>query len=176
MKKWCGVLLLSVAFSGCMKDNLVRPRASGLEAGGSVQLPKPRLPFVPTLVMDQCMNSYDELVALLGGAEVNITLVILEDGTRISTGGNVLSMIYRVELSNQSFSLCRSIFDVTHSVGAEVQHIWWNVWTRGCHISQPGDPPYTNLQLNGETILVNTNFTWGLSPHVGKRISYLVVG
>ncbi len=164
--------LIVCGVSGCSKEQSVSPKMWSLEEGGGM-MPRPRLPqFVP---LSQCINDYDDFVTRFNGTTINIVAVILQDGTRIDVGGPITSMVYRAELSNESLSIFRSIFDVAHLVSGNIHHVWWNVWSRGCYLQRPDDPNYTNLLKGAEVITINSSFKWGIAPYQNMPISLLVI-
>jgi hypothetical protein len=168
---WIG-LVLSMLYS-CSKENAVNPKVSGLEDGGASLFPKPRLPR--QVVLSQCVDDYAAFASLFSGTTLNIIAVVLENGTRIEVGGSIVSMVYHAQASNETLSLFRSIFDVTHLVGGVEHHVWWNVWSRGCYRQRPGDPFYTNLLRGSEVIEINSSFKWGIDPYKDVPIRYLVI-
>lgn len=156
---------------GCSKDY------SGVELDDKLNyndrrlIPRPRFP-APLPI---CVNNYDLLVRLLGGSEVKVIALVLQDGTTINAGQAIVSMHYKAVEKKEDYSLFRSQFTVRYNLYGYQQSGHMDAWSLGCVYENAGEPPYTNIKKQGRIIRINTSFSWGIPPHIGKRIAYLVI-
>ncbi len=177
MKPMCIVLLsIVLLLSSCKKESLLTEDHNN--APSYLQRLKPRLPVLPkpVLPMSICINSYDELIQLLGSNQVTAQSVILSTGDIMRPGINLKSITYEAVPQNQPNSLFGSRLIVDWRFpGGNWQLNISDVWSLGCVYQVAGEPPYTNLIKGGNIIQINTCFFWGTDSFTGERIEYVVI-
>ena len=55
------------------------------------------------------------------------------------------------------------------------QSYFTDAWSLGCVFRDAAPAPYTNIKIEERVIQINTNLTWGIPPHAGKHIDYLII-
>ncbi len=141
---------------------------------GSDSLPKrirPR-PVIPVI----CINSYNDLVDVLGTNEVAATAVILQNGIVIQLDQDLRSITYTAVPDQDANSLFRSKFAVDWRLpGGNWQLNTNDVWSLGCVFTEAGIPPFTNLLKGIRVIQINTSFIWETGIYTGVKIAYVVI-
>ncbi len=177
MKPVC-ILLLSIVLllSSCKKESLI-VEDNNNTLPSFLRL-KPRFPPLPrpVLPMSICINSYDELIQLLGSSQVPAQSVILSTGVIMRPGIDLQSITYKAVPQNQPNSLfgSRLIVNWRFPIGNWQLNIS-DVWSLGCVYQVAGEPPYANLIKGGNIIQINTCFFWGTDSFTGERIEHEVI-
>jgi hypothetical protein len=172
---YCGCALVCVLFVSCKKDFNSFKLASSRYFNDEM-LKTPIKIIKPTrFPLQICIFSYDQLVTELTSNPISVNAVVLDDGTRITTGSSINGMTYRAIESNESNSLFRSDFTVGYNLYGYQQENETNCWSLGCIYLQAGTPPFTNIVKNNKTLLINTHFVWSVPGGIGKTIKYLEV-
>jgi hypothetical protein len=177
MKPVCIVLLsIVLLLSSCKKESLITEDDNHVQS--SLQRLKPRFPVLPrpVLPMSICINSYDELIQLLGTNQVTAQSVILANGVTMQPGTDLQSITYEAEPQSQPNSLFGSRLIIEWRFpGGNWQLNISDVWSLGCVYQVSGEPPYTNLIKGGNIIQISTCFFWGTDSFTGERIEYVVI-
>jgi len=177
MKPVCIVLLsIVILVSGCKKESLITEDDNRTQS--SFLRLKPRFPPLPrpALPISICINSYNELIQLLGSIQVTAQSVILANGVIIRPGIDLQSITYEAAPQNQPNSLFGSRLTIEWRFpGGNWQLNLSDVWSLGCVYQVAGEPPYSNLIKGGNIIQINTCFFWGTDSFTGERIKYVVI-
>ncbi|MEO5889683.1 MAG: hypothetical protein ABIQ31_05485 [Ferruginibacter sp.] len=177
MKPVCIVILsIMLLVSSCKKESLITEDNNNTPS--SLLRLKPRFPPLPrpVLPMSICINSYDELIQLLGSSQVTAQSVILSTGVIMWPGIDLQSINYEAVPQNQPNSLFGSRLIVEWRFpGGNWQLNISDVWSLGCVYQAAGEPPYTNLIKGDNIIQINTCFFWGTDSFTGERIEYVVI-
>lgn len=171
MKKVWMLLFITGIIGGCQKSEMSPAIAYKEGELKPVRLPKP---FLPEPI---CIQSFQDLQSTLGRTSFDVQSVMLEDGTMIWAGIDVLSMVYYAEEKKEDFSLFRSHLVVQYNLYGYLQQHHNNAWSLGCVYQDAGLPPFANLYHQGPPILINTHFVWGVpvKEAAGKRVLRIFV-
>lgn len=184
MKRVYGLMmgiLLAGGLIGCRKEALIsndRLSIMPISRGLPPFIPTvfPRIPFRGLEVAAECINSYNDIIRVLEGSTVSIGKVVLEDGTELPVGGDLISITYSAIPGGSSHSIFTSHLEVRHNVQGYIQTLTSDVWSLGCVYTMTGIPVFTNIKEDNEIILINTCLFWNIGVHSGKAIQYLIVG
>ena len=176
MRSVCWMTTVTIAtLCGCQKQSMINGISSPPVSMIVPRIPPPRIPRSP-LSLEKCINSYEELITLLGNSEVTASAVVLESGVTIRPGDDLQSIVYTAEQQTQSNSLFGSKLSVSWRYpGGNWQLNTSDVWSLGCVFSMAGEPPYTNLIKNGQVLEINTCFFWETDVFTRERIAYVVL-
>jgi hypothetical protein len=162
MKKFAGWITAMTLSGACVKE---RP---SLRLTGK--------PVAQASVTNTCIDSYQQLVNLLGNSRVRAQAVVLENGVVIQAKDPVNSILYEAVDKQESYSLFRSLLTVSINAEPGYPHLFNSeVWSLGCVYLNGSTDTYTNLVKDRRVIMINTVFFWNSPPYVGERIAYLVL-
>ncbi len=169
------VLFVACFFSACKKEpiNDQNDSASADLSQRSRRFPKLPKPLLPLTI---CINSYDELIQLLGTDNLIAKAAVLANGAIMQPGSDLQNITYEAIAQNQPNSLFGSRLIVEWRwPGGNWQLNISDVWSLGCVYTVSGEPPYTNLIKDGNIIQINTCFFWGTNEFTGERIDYVII-
>ena len=174
MKMWMCGLMTGILFGSCAKTNDLKDIARAIE-GPVITIRTPKYPYLPPLSV--CINSYTQFYNSVGTNVLTVRAVILENGTTVPVGGNVISITYTAVNTNEPHSLFRSKLLTVYDVSGYPQSSFQDVWTLGCVYESSGVPPFTDLVWRNRLYEINTAFFFGTPALVVPvmKIRYLVV-
>ncbi|MBN8877629.1 MAG: hypothetical protein J0I32_08805 [Sphingobacteriales bacterium] len=174
MKRYILYLILLSILSSCQKHNL----DVGNKRLLPIDIPIKSIGLNPglyDLLPNVCIRSYHDLIQAIGTASRSVSMIVLIDGTTIQLSRQIAMMRYTCVFQQESYSLFRSQLQVAFLQDGIQQAYFHDTWSLGCVYTDAAIPPFTNLIFNNQVVQINASITWGIAPHAGKLVKFIII-